>query len=786
MANPSNNPALTDAEQPFTLMILVDALRPDYVRPEFMPYLSAMAEQSATGALRECFGFVVARAAYFAGLSTEQYGFTNMYCFDPDQTPFGIARTLPDGEKDHKTSISMREFVDRSARERMSPFAQAYANSAEIPLSYLSSFDLVEKHAPWDAGFEHRSLFTVLDEAGVSWHQSSWPETNKLQDSSDAGIVSHVLGSLKSEQCFAYVHLQELDAVGHQHGPNSYELQSIMAATDRACRDLIEAARARYGNVNVVLFGDHGMVNVTRTLDMTEVLEKTGLRFGVDYAFFLDSTMVRFWFFHRSARERVEDALSHVEGGRLLDDQALEQYDLSKCDPRNAELIFLADPGVLIFPNFFQGHGEPIKGMHGYDPDCADNLGFFMVHDAASPRSGVLGKIDPQAIYPLLLELMGLSADEYSDGPLPEIKKPLLLNLYTRHSNPSADAAVKDQLKYILDALTARVGPVEAVVLTGSFGRGEGGVYQDSAGRYCPVNDYDLIVVDPRDLTVELAGLGDQLARELEIDFVDLAYSNGCWENLPPTIFNYDLKYGSRVMAGNPSVLDPIPVYAASEFTADDTVRLLLNRTAGLLSGINGKFLGDDPGSADEQRYRTNQMVKAWIAVGDAYLIQWNGYDSSYMRRKERFVSLASGAGLESKLIDCVASSYDFKCLPDYAAFTCGLQEMVELFYTLEKMITVWIVRMTGEAFTDLAGAMSSYLKHYRQERDKVSFKHQVYAALPLLLSGVVEARAASAYQQVRKQLKEEFNSPDEEPYTNDGWERLRADVVAAWFAVCH
>ena len=75
-----------------TLLLLVDALRHDYV--ERTQFLRALAGAGATARLREDFGFVP-RAAYFGGLSPEQYGFTNMYCCDPVASPFGIARGPP-------------------------------------------------------------------------------------------------------------------------------------------------------------------------------------------------------------------------------------------------------------------------------------------------------------------------------------------------------------------------------------------------------------------------------------------------------------------------------------------------------------------------------------------------------------------------------------------------------------------------------------------------------------------------------------------------------------------
>src|ERR1051326_8370404 len=146
-----------------TLLLLVDALRPDDVARA--PGLKRLAAASATGALRECFGFVP-RAAYFGGLDAEQYGFTNMYCFDPARSPFGLARALPASRADAvlERQLGLRQLIEASARERVAPFARAYASTIEIPLPYLPSFDLVEKRAPWDRQVGYPSLFAWLEE----------------------------------------------------------------------------------------------------------------------------------------------------------------------------------------------------------------------------------------------------------------------------------------------------------------------------------------------------------------------------------------------------------------------------------------------------------------------------------------------------------------------------------------------------------------------------------------------------------------------------------------------
>src|ERR1017187_3403833 len=254
---------MSSASPTMTLLLLLDAFRPDYLR--HTPFIRSLARQSAAGALRECFGFLP-RSAYFGGLDAEQFGFTNMYCFDPENSIFSSARAVagPNPSSPSELQEPLRRFVEEKARARVPAFAKYYASAAQIPLAYLPYFDLVEKRAPWDKRVGFESLFALLDQHGIAWHQSSWPETNRLADHSDEGITRHVLQSLRPEHRFAYVHLQELDSTGHVHGPNSSELLNQLIKTDGLCRQLIESAREKYASVNVILFGDHGMVNVTR------------------------------------------------------------------------------------------------------------------------------------------------------------------------------------------------------------------------------------------------------------------------------------------------------------------------------------------------------------------------------------------------------------------------------------------------------------------------------------------------------------------------------------------
>ena len=786
-----------------TLMLLVDALRFDYV--ERTRYLRELSKGALTGRLREPFGFVP-RAAYFGGLRPDEYGFTNMYRFDPDRSPFGIASSLPRPRTEAAERLSgVREKVEAHARERVAPFARQYLSTLRVPLELAPLFDAVETRAPWEAAAGYRSLFHLLDERGLRWYECSWPGTNLLEDGSDRGIVERTLADIAPDHRFTYVHLQELDGVGHVSGPGSRELVQTIARTDALVERLVEGLRARFEEVDVLLFGDHGMVNVVRTYDLWGEVERTGLSAGVDYVYFIDSSMARFWFFTDAARRRVRDVLSESPLGTVLDENTLRRYRMSQCDPRNGELFFLAHPGVLIFPNFYQTEGDPIEGMHGYAPDCPDNEGYFLL--ASSKRAlpgGDIGVVEAHELFPTLVDLLEL--DEATTTPASALGREAgpMGTRFTSHPDPEADVFLARSLEAVADAIESAFGNVRALVLAGSFGRGEGGVVRHGE-RFKPVNDIDLVVVAPsKEKSAErLAG---RLARELGCDFVDIAIASGDWDRLPPTIFNYELKYGAQVLRGDRSVLDAVPSYAPADIPLFEGVQLLLNRTAGLLTGVGGGSVERGRPEGEARRYLTRQVVKALMAIGDWHLLSSEAYDWSYARRRARFQNLFRALGIEETPAARIDRAYAFKLLPDYRAWPDPVTELHVLWPTLESTIVAAIGRMTESTARDLDEALDLFEEHLlldvsraaddvqrlrerselssmlRPEPLATSVRAAVYGALPLLLAGSVDG-STTGLEKARARLLRAFRLPD-----GDGasWEATRRTALSLWEVLSH
>jgi len=785
-----------------TLVVLVDALRHDYVRR--MPFLRAVEACAASGRLREDFGFLP-RAAYFGGLSTAECRFTNMYAFDPARSPFGIARGVARSplEGDVEERSQVRQWLEQHARQRVPPFAASYLSTIEIPLELLPDFALVEQHAPWDPRVGYRSLFMELQDRGDEWFACGWPETNTLLDHSDRGLVTETLAHVRPPCRFAYLHLQELDAIGHAHGPESAELHRALAHTDALLAELIDQLERRFDEVDIVLFGDHGMVPVTGTTDVWSALTAAPIDLSRDISFFLDSTMARFWFKNRCARRHVVDALSSL-AGRVLDDRDLERLDLARCDRRNGELYFLAHPGVLILPNFFQRSGRPVKGMHGYDPDCPDNQGYFLSRIGGNGLAEVAGVVSPRAVYERARVSLGLAAPTATRAVATSRES----RVFTQHPDPAAHAMIERHMAEVVDAARAAVPGVTAVILAGSFGRGEGGVMTAEDGTYRPVNDYDLLLVAPDVNGAGLASLGQALAGRFGIDYVHFSWWPRVDPSTPLTLAHFDVREGHHVLWGPPDALSALPAYAATDVHPIEAVLLLMNRMAGLLTGLRGPFTAPSPLGAEERRYLRNQTMKALMALGDAPLILHGAYACSYRTRLERLTWLAPGLGLDADRLAAIQDAYAFKLHPTRAQSG----DLLDLAARASKWLLDAFIDATARVVPGrVAGAPDAARAYYdlmtsnsgvisadnvwcldalaraavpaRQEPSG-SIRQSIYAALPLLLAA--SHGDGLAFDAALDRLDHCLMPPWPTGLTAANWDAARQRTAHAWLTLVH
>lgn len=640
------------------IFVLLDGFRHDYLmRTRF---LKRTAQSGLTGRLEEPFGFCP-RAAYFGGLSVSKQGFSNMFWLDPQRSAFSCAAYLARAGDEEWLRSALRPEIVRRAQARLPAFSAHYADPLQIPLRWLGLFDLAEKEAPWSPQAGYRSLFHVLDAKQTPWLEISWPFAGLPAPADDRAAIAAALGRMSSEHAFTFIHLPNLDAAGHCHGPGSVELQRILEDTDRLCESLVDHALTLHDDPVFVFAGDHGMLPVIKAVDVSAPLLGTGLRVGHDFAFFVDSTMVRCWFFSRAAAEAVHAALAGVQGGHWLGEEEKRRWEIHDCDPRNGHAIFLADPGVVFSPSFFDWSGAAVpRGMHGYAPDVPDNQAIFLAYRPRENWRGDVGIVPAKRLYPSFLSWLGLPAETYTDVPPVTVDEAQQdARRYTLCPGSAADTVVANQVSRALEEITLCAPAADAILLSGSFGRGEGTVLQEQ-GRSQPINDYDFVVVGSVADARRLATLGPALAGEFGIDFVDIGVLPHLERNSRISQGDFDLRYGARLLAGNPDALESLPLHAPAQIPVSEGAFQLGNRLGGMLLAASG--WGNRTRSPEQ--FLHTQITKLLIAIADCWLIHLGDYHVSYAIRRERFTALSIPFCVATRALIDAAFAYKLEARP--------------------------------------------------------------------------------------------------------------------------
>jgi hypothetical protein len=363
-----------------------------------------------TGAVRENFGFLT-RPAYFAGLSSRSSGMMTMMVRQPHSSPFRALRKLPvpllravDGRPllNHVT----RRVLHALLRRRRD--AVRFNGSAlDVPLELLPEFDFSEKLPPWAEYAGRPSIFGLVAAAGGRFTYIGYPYVSAY--GSDADTLSRFRREVDTGTRLAFVQFNELDRIGHEHGPDGPEYAAGVAAYQELMRGVTVHCRGLFGeDWDLIAFGDHGMVGVERTLDIPAALATLPSRVRSAVVPFYDSTLARFWSDSPSALAAVRERLECLDGGAVVTPERARHFELPESVADVGDLLFLAEPGTVLHPNWFSRRGRAVKGMHGYDPACTDNLGALWMQSLAIVDSdvGVVPQVD---LFATAVELLGLA-----------------------------------------------------------------------------------------------------------------------------------------------------------------------------------------------------------------------------------------------------------------------------------------------------------------------------------------------------------------------------------------
>src|SRR5262249_34675488 len=120
-----------------------------------------------------------------------------------------------------------------------------------------------------------------------------------------------------------FVYTAELDALMHRVGIFHDAVGARLESYAQFLDGVRNGARAHDVELEIVLLSDHGMTDVTDTVDVWQAMEQQGWKVGRNYTAFFDSTMARTW-----GDEAVAEAVTRVLGekGRRLDAPQLRAF----------------------------------------------------------------------------------------------------------------------------------------------------------------------------------------------------------------------------------------------------------------------------------------------------------------------------------------------------------------------------------------------------------------------------------------------------------------------------
>jgi hypothetical protein len=305
---------------------------------------------------------------------------------------------------------------------------------------------------------------------------------------------------------------------------------------------------------------------------------------------------------------------------------------------------------------------------------------------------------------------------------------------YTILDNEKIDSEVQRILNATVREICKAVDVV-AIILTGSFGRGEG-TFISQNNSFALSSDFEICVVAPgiknRETCKKLTEkLSKQLCADISVAWVaperiaKNKNGNATFGRSHPSILTYELKSGSKILYGqdvlSQNLTDPtkIPLW--------EGLRLMFNRMAESLV---------EQTSFDAQRYAEKWINKTLLACGDFLLLDKKLYHYSYQERGRRLstqVDFADYPFLDAAQQSDLINAYDVKLRGAYDAY--GNDDVTRFYKTIDVVFRYAIRNITNVSFSSYTEFPERYISAKAILRKMYKYKfyflvHPVYENL--------------------------------------------------------
>ncbi|WP_347442039.1 hypothetical protein [Rubritalea sp.] len=244
---------------------------------------------------------------------------------------------------------------------------------------------------------------------------------------------------------------------------------------------------------------------------------------------------------------------------------------------------------------------------------------------------------------------------------------------YTRDGSEALETMLASSCERIGEKVKEIVpdSQLEALILAGGYGRGEGGVFKENE-QDLPYNDLEFFLyikgsprLNERKYHDAIHHLEHEMTEEVGIEVEFKISSLRALASSEVNMFYYDLLCGHQVTVGDDAVL------AGSEFThhedaskipLHEATRLMMNRFSGLLFAKD--LLQHDKLSKEDTDFVTRNIAKAQLAIGDALLCAHGQYHWSCVQRHENLKTLSAADLPMQDILTHHLVAVDFKLHP--------------------------------------------------------------------------------------------------------------------------
>ncbi len=380
---------VAEARAPVTILIGIDGARPDYLSPTVTPTLSRLAADGVSASMQPSF---------------------------PTKT-FPNFWTIATGVRPDKSGIVGNKMEDAArpgetfTMETADPF---WWNTAK-PIWIAAE----------QAGIRSATMFWPGSE--VAWgghgkpdhgvyaggaHAADWQAFNQAIDANQRvdAVVDWLRRPAATRPRFVTLYFDDVDAAGHEHGPDATETRNAMTHVDAAIGRLLRELATLGQPANLIVVADHGMAAIAtdRVIALDRIAPANSYRLieTGPYAA-IDPTPRR----EAELAAALAKPHPHMQCWPKAAIPARLRYGTN---PRVAAFLCLADIGWTIAPT---APARPVTGgAHGYD-DAAPEMQAMFVANGPAFRAGVtLPSFRNTAINPLLRRILGIAPDPALDG----------------------------------------------------------------------------------------------------------------------------------------------------------------------------------------------------------------------------------------------------------------------------------------------------------------------------------------------------------------------------------